>query len=143
MGLTIYYTSMRSVTSEEADAVRAAANLANRGHSWLSSEAVHFFPGLSKGMLLGGSKPNFQPDPNDERDAHRSGLPDGRPRDVIEILSRISREHAIDWQLMHDFGPLGEIRDGVPSPGLVEQVEAIAGLRDAMDDLDLEGDDLP
>jgi hypothetical protein len=68
MGIAIYYTSTRTLTPAEADRVRAAAAAAAiTGHSWLSSEPVHFFPGLQDGKLVGGSKPNFTPHPGDSQ----------------------------------------------------------------------------
>ena len=136
MGISIYYTSCRLLTPEQAETLRAAASAANRGRSWLSSEPVNFFPGLEDGKLVGGSKPNFTPNPDDKKSANTSGLPDGGAREVVEILSQLSRDHAIDWELMHDFGPLGFIRGGVAEPGLINQVDAFAGLGDALTELD-------
>lgn len=136
MGISIYYTSARAVSVDEADAIRAAATAANQGHSWLSSEPVNLFPAMQDGKLAGGSKPNFTPHPDDKACAAASALPDGGPLDVISILCRLSRDHRIDWQVMHDFGPLGFIRNGVADAGLTEQVEALAGLGDALGELD-------
>jgi hypothetical protein len=126
MGFTIYYTSARSVTHAEAEAIRAAAETACEGRSWLSCEPVCFFPDLQDGLLLGGSKPNFSPHPKDKHAAESSGLTDGKPGDVLHILARLSREHAVDWELMHDFGPIGFIRGGVVDPETLAQIEAIA-----------------
>lgn len=136
MSMSIYYTSTRSLPPEEADAVRGAATAANRGRSWLSSEPVHFFPALRDGKLAGGSKPNLGPHPDDAKSAASSGLTDGAPRHVVEILSQLSREHSVDWELSHDFGSLGFIRAGVPDAGLIDQVDALAGLGDALGELD-------
>jgi hypothetical protein len=136
MSISIYYTSTSALTPGQADILRAGASAANRGRSWLSSEPVHFFPSLQDGKLLGGSKPNFSPHPDDAKSAASSGLPDGTPRDLIEILCRLSREHGVDWELSHDFGTLGFIRGGIPDPGLLDQVDAFAGLGDALGELD-------
>ena len=97
--------------------MREGAATANRGRSWLSSEPVHFFAGLEDGKLAGASKPNFIPSSDDAKSATSSGLPDGTPRDVVEILSRLSREHGVDWEVSHDFGAAGFIRAGVPDRG--------------------------
>jgi hypothetical protein len=132
MGFTIYYTSTRPVTEEEAESIKASAQRECQGRCWLSSEPVCFFPGLQDGLLMGGSKPNLAPHPDDKRSAKSSGLPDGGPRDVLDILARLSREHAIDWELMHDFGPTGAIRGGVVDPQVITQIEALGGLAGAL-----------
>jgi hypothetical protein len=126
MGFTIYYTSARTVTLQETEVIRTAATKACAGRSWLSCEPLNFFPNLYDGKLLGGSKPNFQPHPEDKRAAEISGLPDGRPGDLLEILAGISSEHKVDWELMHDYGPVGSIREGIIDPQALAQIEAIA-----------------
>jgi hypothetical protein len=126
MSFSIYYTSARKVTPEEADAIRAAATEASKGRSWLSCEPVDFFPDVHDGKLLGASKPNFRPQAEDKRAAESSGLPDGKPSDLLDILASISREHKVDWELMHDYGPVGSIREGVVDPEALAQIEAIS-----------------
>jgi len=126
MGFTIYYTSARPVTPEEAESIKAAAQKYCEGRSWLSCEPVSFFPDLQDGILMGGSKPNFRPHPKDKSVAESSGLPDGKPADLLDILGRVSREHALDWELMHDHGPIGFIRGGVVDTKTLAQIEAIA-----------------
>jgi hypothetical protein len=128
MSFTICYMSARAVTELEAEAIRAAAQKECEGRSWLSCEPVSFFPGLQNGILMGGSKPNFAPHPEDKRSAQSSGLPDGKPADLLNILARISCEHAIDWELMHDYGPIGSIRGGVVAPETLAQIEAFADI---------------
>jgi len=136
MSITICYTSTRALTPDQADAVREGAATANRGRSWLSSEPVHFFAGLEDGKLAGASKPNFIPSSDDAKSAASSGLPDGTPRDLLEILSRLSREHGVDWEVSHDFGAAGFIRAGVPDPELLDQIDAFADLGDALGELE-------
>jgi hypothetical protein len=128
MSFTIYYTSARAVTASEAEAIRAAAQKECEGRSWLSCEPVSFFLDLQDGLLMGGSKPNFAPHPNDKGSAQSSGLPDGKPTDLLDILARISREHAIDWELMHDYGAIGSIRGGVVAPETLAEIEAFADI---------------
>ena len=36
---------------------------------------------------------------------------------------------------LHDFGAMGFIRAGVPDPGLLDQIDAVAGLGDALSEL--------
>src|SRR5947199_172826 len=98
MGFTIYYRSTRPVAKAEADAIHQAAREANVGRTWLGCEPVHFFPGVEAGHLLGGSKPNFEPHPDDAAASAGEGLPDGTVRDVLDVLCRLSRDHAIDWE---------------------------------------------
>ena len=128
MSFTIYYTSARSVTPEEAERIKSAAHRECQGRSWLSCEPINFFPDLQDGMLIGGSKPNFKPHRDDKRAAKESGLPDGGPQDLLDILARLSREHSVDWELMHDFGPIGTIRSGTVDPKVLGQIEAIGGI---------------
>ena len=65
MGFSIHYRSTRPVGDAEADAIRQAAGEANAGRTWLSCEPVHFFAESEDGCLVGGSKPNFLPHPDD------------------------------------------------------------------------------
>ncbi len=139
MSLTIYYTSTRPVTLEEADAIRSAAGRANAGRAWRSSEPVAFFPGLHDGKLVGGSKRNVSPGPGDKDAPARLGLPDGTLIDVVTILAQLSATHAVDWELMHDFGAFGFIRAGAADPNALSQVEAFSGLGEALGELDEDG----
>lgn len=98
MGFTVYYRSTHPVSSAEVDAVKKSALDLSRGRTWLGCEPVYFFDS-DDGHLMGGSKPNFQPDPGDAAAAAREGLPDGATRDMLDILCRLSRDHGIDWEL--------------------------------------------
>jgi hypothetical protein len=133
MGFTIYYRSTRPVSPAEAQAVEQSTRAACRGRTWLSCEPVHFFGG-DDGHLLGGSKPNFQPHPDDVAAAAREGLPDGTARDMLDILCRLSRAHGIDWEITHDHsdGPVGYVRGGVCDADVLAQVEAFAELGDML-----------
>jgi hypothetical protein len=140
MGFTIYYRCTRQLTAAEAEAIRQGARQANRGRTWLSCEAVHFFAGLDEGQLVGGSKPNFTPHPDDVASARRTQLPDGDVRAMIDVLCQLSRHHRVDWEFSHDYdrGPIGYIRDGVCEADLATQIEAFAALpailAEALDD---------
>jgi hypothetical protein len=103
---------------------------------------VGFFQNLSDGRLFGGSKPNFQPHPDDAAAAAREGLPDGNLRDLLEVLCQLSRDHAVDWEFSHDYdpGPIGFIRGGVCETRLRHQVEAFADLGDVLTDVRAESD---
>jgi hypothetical protein len=135
MGISMCYTSTRAVAPGEADAIREAAAVACEGRSWLSSEPVCFVPGLQDGKLVGDSKPNFSPHPDDARQAAESGLPDGGPREVIEILCGLSRDYKVDWEIGHDFGSLGFIRGGVAEPHLAELIDAFGDVLGDWDEL--------
>jgi hypothetical protein len=140
MGFTVYYRSTRPVGSPVADTIRQAAQTANAGRTWLGCEPVHFFPGDDGGHLRGGSKPNFQPHPEDAASAAREGLPDGTPRDMLDVLCQLSREYGVDWELSHDYDPaIGFIRGGVCDEGAMAQIEAFADLGDALGELDFDG----
>jgi hypothetical protein len=142
MGFTVYYRSARPVRAAEADAIRRAARRANAGRTWLGCEPVHFFEGAEDGHLLGGSKPNFLPHPDDAAAAGREGLPDGTTRDLLDILCQLSREYGVDWALSHDYEPaLGFIRGGVCDDAAREQIDALADLGDVLGELELGEED--
>jgi hypothetical protein len=140
MGFTVYYRSTRPVSPAEARAIGRAADELCRGRTWLSCEPVGFSPDRDDGRLLGGSKPNFQPHPDDAAAAAREGLPDGTARDLLDILCRLSRDHGVDWEVSHDHsgGPVGYIRAGVCDAAVASQVEAFADLGDILGDLGLD-----
>jgi hypothetical protein len=147
MGFSVYYRSVRPVTSAKAAAIQRAADELCRGHTWLSCEPV----GLvleEDGHLRGHSKPNFQPDPDDAASAAREGLPDGSTRDLLDILCALSGEHRVDWEISHDHsdGPVGYIRDGMCDDRVTSQVGALGDLGDILHEMmapELEGDDPP
>src|SRR5262249_55843343 len=115
MGFAIYYRSTRRVSPARANAIQEAAARLIEGRTCLSCEPVGFFADQEDGRLLGGSKPNFLPHPDDAAAAARESLTDGTVRDVIEVLCQLSRDHGVDWELSHDYdpGPIGFIRGGV------------------------------
>lgn len=137
MGFSVYYRSTEPLSAEQVTAVRKAADAECRRRTWLSCEPVKLFGAEPDGCLLGGSKPNFHPRPDDAASAAGSGLPDGTLRDLVDALCRISREHGVDWELCHDEapGPMGYIRDGECDPGLLDQVDALADLAGFLDGL--------
>jgi hypothetical protein len=142
MGFTVYYRSTGPVDPERSTAIsRSAAELCH-GRTWLHCEPVSFFPGSTDGHLLGGSKPNFFPHPADAESARQSESPDGTTRDMLEVLSRLSRDHAVDWEISHDHsgGPVGHIRGGVCDEGVLSQIEMFADLAENLSE-ELEGFD--
>jgi hypothetical protein len=140
MGMAVYYRSTCPVDPGRAEAVARAASELCRGRTWLHCEPVSFFPGSADGHLLGGSKPNFLPHLADAESAGRSGSPDGTARDLLDVLSQLSRDHAVDWEISHDYsdGPIGFIRGGVCEEGILSQIELFADLADGLSE-DLEG----
>jgi hypothetical protein len=143
MGFRVYYRTARPVSPAEADALRDALGEANRGRTWLSCEPVHFYDDLEEGRLLGGSKPNFLPDPDDAASAASEGLPDGALPDLIEVLCRLSRDHGVDWEFRHDEVPWsqGSIRGGVADDELLGMIEALDGLAEALREFEGFGED--
>lgn len=128
MGFTIYYRSTRRVNAARAKAIREAVEALIEGRTWLSCEPVGFFSNQG-GHLFGGSKPNFQPSPDDAAAAAEEGLPDGTVHDMIDVLCKLSADFAVDWELSHDHDPaIGCIRDGECEPQLRQQVAALGDL---------------
>ena len=132
MGFTLYYRSTRPVAPEESQAIERDAIAARGGRTWLSCEPIKFYRVGDDGHLVGGSKPNLQPHPEDAAAAARSSLPDGTTRDLIDILCQVSRKHGVDWQFSHDAGPapIGYIRSGVCDDAVLVQTELFADLGD-------------
>lgn len=130
MGFSIAYRSTRSVSPAEAAAINQKAEAACQGRTWLSCEPPLGFHADDNGRLRGHSKPNFQPHPDDVAAAARESLPDGTARDLLDVLCRLSREHAIDWEISHDYsdGPIGLIRDGQCDDEVLSQILAFADL---------------
>ena len=144
MGFTIYYRSTRRVSAVEANTLRQAASAANQGHSWLGCEPLTFFDSLEGGHLLGGSKPNFLPHPDDAASAARSGLPNGTVLTLMDALCQLSQAHNVDFEIRHEAapGPIGYVRGGVCDPEVLAQMEAFAALGDLLDDPDGFDEDL-
>jgi hypothetical protein len=119
MSASIYYRSLRTVSDTERATIEAAARTAEAARTWQSCEPVNFF--LSNdGHLKGGSKPNFAPDPEDSAAAGDSGLTDGSVLDLIEVLSSLSREYNVDWEITFEEGPpIGYIRAGHCDPDVI------------------------
>jgi hypothetical protein len=130
MGFTIYYQSTRRLSPARADAIRRATETLIVGRTWLSCEPVGFFPHQKDERLFGGSKPNFQPHPEDMAAAAGESVPDGTVRDMIEILCKLSSDFDVDWEFSHDHdpGPIGFIRRGVCEQRVWDQVDAFGDL---------------
>lgn len=135
MGFTVYYRSTRPLDPAESAAIREAAHAAIAGRTWLHCEPVHFFPS-EDGHLRGGSKPNFLPHPLDAAAAAQSNLPDGTTRDLLDILCKLSRAYAVDWEISHDHsdGPVGYIRAGVCDEEVLLRIEVFNDLGDILGD---------
>jgi hypothetical protein len=110
------------------------------GRTWLMCEPLCFWLDENDGHLMGGSKPNFFPHPDDAASAASTGLPDGTLRDLLDILCQLSRDHGIDWEISHDHsdGTIGLIRDGICDPEVLTQVEILADLCGNLPDFEME-----
>ena len=130
MGFTVYYQSTAPVSDNVVSAIADSLDELCVGRTWLSCEPVGFFGGNNEDFLIGGSKPNFDPRPEDIADARAEGLPDGTLRDVVQILCKLSSQFGVDWQFSHDHdpGPIGFIRDGIPDAELENQIVGIMSL---------------
>lgn len=140
MGFTVYYRSTEPLESDKAEQIRFALRAENEGRTWLSCEPAHLFQDQADGHLLGGSKPNFTPHPDDIASAEADGLPDGTLMDVLRILCDISEVHGVDWEFSHDHdpGPIGSIMNGMPDSRLVGELEQISELGSLLEELETE-----
>jgi len=112
MSASIYYRSLRAVSDAERATIEAAARAAEQERTWFSCEpvSVHLSEG---GYLRGGSKPNLAPDDQEAAAADQSPLPDGTVLDLLEVLSKLSRDYRIDWEIVFEQDlPVGFIRGG-------------------------------
>ena len=140
MGFTVNYRSTRPVTEAEATAIRQAADAASDDRTWLHCEPVHL-DREDDGTLMGSSKPNFMPHPDDVASAAQDDLPDGNCRDMLDILCQLSRDFGIDWDLSHDYDPdIGSIRAGVCDPSVLNQIEGFDELADILGEFDPEAE---
>jgi hypothetical protein len=132
MGFAIAYRTTEPVDHHLASRLRAAASAASAAHTWLSCEPPILQ--VDDGHLLGISKPNFMPHPDDVASAETEGLPDGTVNDLLDLLCKWSSDFAVDWEISHDYsdGPLGYIRDGVCDSDVRTQCEAFGQLAEDM-----------
>lgn len=144
MGFTVYYQSTESVDPSIKVALGKSLERHIMKRSWISCEPPGFFGGDDvNGILSGGSKPNFMPQPDDYLDPDNR-QPDGTVQDVVDILCDLSSEFGIDWQFSHDHeqGPVGFVRNGVADEDLLHEIKGIAGIgsvvADALDNLPIQ-----
>jgi hypothetical protein len=132
MGFAIAYRTTEPVNEQVAARLAAAASAARGAHTWLSCEPPILH--VDDGHLLGSSKPNFMPHPDDIASAETDGLPDGTVNDLLDLLRQWSSDFAVDWEISHDYsdGPLGYIRDGVCDSAVRTQCEAFSQLAEIM-----------
>ena len=90
MGFSIYYRSTKEVTSNQMRDIEAHATELNKSRTWLSCEPVSFRTVNGGDHLLGGSKPNLEPHPDDIASAATEDLPDGTVNDLFDVLAQIS-----------------------------------------------------
>jgi hypothetical protein len=136
MGFAVYYRSLETVDPKKPASLEAMCNQLCRGRTWLSCEPVCFFDSNDDGHMLGGSKPNFMPHPDDVASAESEGLPDGRIQDALNVLCQLSRDHGVDWEISHDYsdGPIGLIRNGHADPEVLQQIEGFGELGDILEE---------
>lgn len=132
MGFAIVYRTTGPIsTALQREVISAATDLSG-GRTWLSCEPPYLMN--ENGTLVGASKPNFAPHPDDVSSAKSEGLPDGTLNDVLEVLCELSRRFDVDWEISHDHsdGPLGYIRHGVCDEEVRTQCDAFTDLADEL-----------
>ncbi len=153
MGFAVTYRSVDAVTPAKFHEINQAADKLTEGRTWLSCEPLLLMHLPEDAHLYGSSKPAFEPHPDDVASAEQEGLPDGTLHDVIAILCELSRMFDIDWEIGHDYGFLGHIREGVVEDAVTEFINVLDIIPEAIaeshaeelntDDHDDEADDYP
>jgi hypothetical protein len=138
MGVCLKYTTTEPLSPTQSEAIIADAHAAVRDsrQPWLWCEPLSLFPPEADGKLWGLSKLNFSPHPDDQDDADDYPDAENDIHFLVKQLCRLSRDHAVTWELMIDSDPLGKIVDGTCEPGLEESIEAFAAMGDDFADLD-------
>lgn len=137
MGFTVYYRSTEPVSQSIRESIEDYLDNSCEERTWLSCEPILFFGnGGSVEHLMGGSKPNFDPHPDDIASAEKEGSPDGTLQDVVDILCQVSAQFKVDWDFSHDHdeGPVGSIINGQSDEELKNLVEGIMSMCDVFDE---------
>jgi hypothetical protein len=141
MGFAIQYKTTELISPALQTEMIDAANTLSKGRTWLSCEPPCLFDNIGK--LVGFSKPNFLPHPEDVASARAEGLPDGTINDVLDVLCALSRQFDIEWEVSHDYadGPIGYIRNGICDDEVRTQCDTFNDLADELRGDDFDFDD--
>jgi hypothetical protein len=137
MGVSLVYTTTEPIPTAKSDSIIADANAAVRDarQPWLWCEPLHLVL-TADGRLLGSSKLNPIPHPADRADAARYSDAENDLTFLLGQLCRLSREHAVTWELNVMGEILGRIVAGVCEPGLEDAIEALASMEEELANLD-------
>ena len=95
MGFTVYYRSTEPVEPATKQALGNSLKQQIQERAWISCEPPGFFGNDGQtGPLIGGSKPNFMPQPTEYLNPENE-LPDGTIQDVVDILCKLSTEYSV------------------------------------------------
>ena len=129
MGLCIYFRSLQPVHPALAFELKERVSELSSKFTWILCDAP-MIDHNRDGYLAGSIEPIF---PGDEEPAfgeasEASG--DGSLMVAIEILSELSRHHAVDWDLVHDYETesIGQIIEGTPEPELLDELESVISI---------------
>ncbi|WP_372723594.1 hypothetical protein [Novipirellula sp.] len=142
MGFSVAYQTTEQISPALQREMTDVASELTYGRTWLSCEPPYLMN--QSGTLVGASKPNFSPHPDDVASAKSEGLPDGTLRDLLEVLCELSRRFDVDWKISHDHsdGPLGYIRSGICDDEVKTQCDAFSDLADELGGEGFDLDDL-
>jgi len=131
MAFTVHFQSTEPISSIVHQSLSESLAQLTHRHHWAGCEPPVLADELdASGKILGSCRPNFMPIPDDYLNCDSKRLPDGSIHDVIDILSQLSSEFVVDWQLDHDHheGPIGFIRNGSVDIQLKLEITHIAGI---------------
>lgn len=139
MGFCIQYRSTESMHPATAYAVEQSADHWNSQFAWSLCEPV-ILKQRTDGRLVGQSDVRFECAAELVADDH--SLPEAILMTLIEVLCRLSFEHAVDWEVNdgEQTGLTGQIREGVADESLVEQIETLDGIGDLFEVIDEQDD---
>jgi hypothetical protein len=136
MGVCLYFRTRGPINPTAEQAIRADVSHVGPGQSWILCEPPHFYPPEGDGILLGGTKLNLHPWPDEYREA-MADPPERNDLDVLlAALTDWSARFELTWDLDIDGTPLGSIDEGDCPPGLADALQAVADVADELEQFD-------
>ena len=133
MGFDVSYTTTERISPTLQREIIDQCQSLYSAYSWVNVTG----PSLDNedGYLAGSSRLSPDVDADDAADARDSGHPDGRLKELIDCLCRLSAKCDIEWEIEHDHsgGPFGYIRGGNADADVRDTIDGLDAMFDEMD----------